>query len=59
MVGITAADEFAVFLLGAILASRYRNRVGGDWQRRFRCGNAKTRARKAKAAESVTLKGYS
>jgi hypothetical protein len=35
------------------------NRVGGEWQRSFRCGNARTRARKAKAAKSATLMGYS
>ena len=35
------------------------NRAGGEWQRRFRCGNARTRARKAKAAKSATLMGYS
>src|SRR5690349_21026231 len=45
--------------LGRHLASRWRNRAGGEWQRRLRCGNARTRARKAKAAESATLKGYS
>ena len=35
------------------------NRVGGEWQRRFRCENARTRARKAKAAKSAALMGYS
>ena len=59
MAGITAADEFAVFLLGAILSlageteqeARGREDSDAEMQR--------TRARKAKAAESATLKGYS
>jgi hypothetical protein len=56
--GITAADELAVFLLGAISISP-ANRVGGEWQRGFGSGNARTRARKAKAAKSAALMGYS
>ena len=56
--GIAAADELEAFLFGAIsilLASR----VGGELQRGFGNKKARTRARKAKAAESATLKGYS
>jgi hypothetical protein len=32
---------------------------GGEWQRGFGSGNARTRARKAKAAKSAALMGYS
>jgi hypothetical protein len=56
--GITAADELAVFLLGAISISP-ASRVGGEWQRGFGSGNARTRAQKAKAAKSAALMGYS
>jgi hypothetical protein len=33
--------------------------VGGEWQRGFGSGKARTRARKAKAAKSAALMGYS
>ena len=56
--GITTADELAVFLLGAISIPP-ASKVGGEWQRGFRSGKARTRARKAKAAKSTTLMGYS
>jgi hypothetical protein len=56
--GITTADELAVFLLGAI-SILPASRVGGEWQRGFRSGKARTRARKAKAAKSAALMGYS
>ena len=56
--GITTADELEVFLLGAISISP-ASRVGGEWQRGFESGNARTRARKAKAAKSAALMGYS
>jgi hypothetical protein len=56
--GITTADELEVFLLGAILILP-ASRVGGEWQRGFGSGKARTRARKAKAAKSAVLMGYS
>jgi hypothetical protein len=56
--GITTADELKVFLLGAILILP-ASRVGGEWQRGFGGGKARTRARIAKAAKSATLMGYS
>jgi hypothetical protein len=56
--GITTADELAVFLLGAI-SILPASRVGGEWQRGFGSGKARTRARKAKAAKSAALMGYS
>jgi hypothetical protein len=56
--GITTADELAVFLLGAI-SILPAGRVGGEWQRGFRSGKTRTRARKAKAAKSAALMGYS
>jgi hypothetical protein len=56
--GITTADELAVFLLGAISIPP-ASKVGGEWQRGFGSGKARTRARKAKAAKSATLMGYS
>jgi hypothetical protein len=56
--GITTADELAVFLLGAI-SILPASRVGGEWQRGFESGKARTRARKAKAAKSAALMGYS
>jgi hypothetical protein len=56
--GITTADELEVFLLGAILILP-ASRVGGEWQRGFESGKARTRARKAKAAKSAALMGYS
>jgi hypothetical protein len=56
--GITTADELEVFLLGAI-SILPASRVGSGWQRGFGSGKARTRARKAKAAKSATLMGYS
>jgi hypothetical protein len=56
--GITAADELEVFLLGAI-SILPASRVGGEWQRGFGSRKARTRARKAKAAKSAALMGYS
>jgi hypothetical protein len=56
--GITTADELAVFLLGAI-SILTASRAEGEWRRGFGSGKARTRARKAKAAKSVALMGYS
>jgi hypothetical protein len=56
--GITAADELEVFLLG-VISILPASRVGGEWQRGFGSGKARTRARKAKAAKSAALMGYS
>jgi hypothetical protein len=56
--GITTADELEAFLLGAI-SILPASRVGGEWQRGFGSGKARTRARKAKAAKSTALMGYS
>jgi hypothetical protein len=56
--GITTTDELEVFLLGAI-SILPASRVGGEWQRGFGSGKARTRARKAKAAKSAALMGYS
>jgi hypothetical protein len=56
--GITTADELAVFLLGAI-SILTASRVEGEWRRGFGSGKARTRARKAKAAKSAALMGYS
>jgi hypothetical protein len=47
-----------VFLLGAI-SILPASRVGGEWQRGFGSRKARTRARKAKAAKSAALMGYS
>jgi hypothetical protein len=56
--GITTADELAVFLLGAI-SILTASRAEGEWQRGFGSGKSRTRARKAKAAKSAALMGYS
>jgi hypothetical protein len=56
--GITTADELAVFLLGAI-SILPASRAEGEWQRGFGSRKARTRARKAKAAKSAALMGYS
>jgi hypothetical protein len=56
--GITAADELEAFLLGAI-SILPASRVGGKLQRGFGSKKARTRARKAEAAKSTTLMGYS
>jgi hypothetical protein len=56
--GITTADELEVFLLGAI-SILPASRVGGELQRGFGSEKARTRARKAEAAKSVALMGYS
>ena len=56
--GITAADELEAFLLGAI-SILPASRVGGELQRGFGSKKARTRARKAEAAKSAALMGYS
>jgi hypothetical protein len=56
--GITATDELEAFLLGAI-SILPASRVGGELQRGFGSKKARTRARKAKAAKSAALIGYS
>jgi hypothetical protein len=56
--GITAADELEAFLLGAILIL-LASRVGGELRRGFGSKKARTRARKAEAAKSAALMGYS
>jgi hypothetical protein len=56
--GITTADELAVFLLGAI-SILTASREEGEWRRGFGSGKARTKARKAKAAKSAALMGYS
>jgi hypothetical protein len=56
--GITTADELAVFLLGAI-SILTASRAEGECQRGFGSEKARTRARKAKAAKSAALMGYS
>jgi hypothetical protein len=56
--GITAADELEAFLLGAI-SILPAGRVGGELQRGFGSKKARTRARKAEAAKSAALIGYS
>jgi hypothetical protein len=56
--GITTADELEAFLLGAI-SILPANRVEGELQRGFGGRKARTRARKAEAAKSAVLIGYS
>jgi hypothetical protein len=56
--GITAADELEAFLLGAI-STPLANRAGAELQRGSGGRKARTRARKAEAAESAVHKGYS
>jgi hypothetical protein len=56
--GITTADELEVFLLGAI-SILPASRVEGELQRGFGSQKARTRARKAEAAKSTSLMGYS
>jgi hypothetical protein len=56
--GITTADELEAFLLGAI-SILPASRVGGELRRGFRSKKARTRARKAEAAKSAALMGYS
>jgi hypothetical protein len=56
--GITTADEPEAFLLGAI-SILPASRVGGELRRGFRSKKARTRARKAEAAKSAALMGYS
>jgi hypothetical protein len=58
MGGITAADELEAFLLGAI-STLLANRAGAELQRGSRGRKARTRARKAEAAESAVHMGYS
>jgi hypothetical protein len=50
--GITAADELEAFLLGAI-SNLLANRARAELQRGFGGRKARTRARKAEAAESA------
>jgi hypothetical protein len=52
------ADELEAFLLGAI-SILPANRVEDEWQRGFGGRKARTRARKAEAAKSAVLMGYS
>jgi hypothetical protein len=56
--GITTTDELEVFLLGAI-SILPASRVEGELQRGFGSEKARTRARKAEAAKSAALMGYS
>jgi hypothetical protein len=56
--GITTADELEAFLLGAI-SILPASRVGGELQTGFGSKKARTRARKAEAAKSAALMGYS
>jgi hypothetical protein len=56
--GITTADELEAFLLGAI-SILPASRVEGELQRGFGSEKARTRARKAEAAKSAALIGYS
>jgi hypothetical protein len=56
--GITTADELEAFRLGAI-SILLANRVGDELQRESEGRKARTRARKAEAAESAILMGYS
>jgi hypothetical protein len=56
--GITTADELEAFLLGAI-SILPASRVGGKLRRGFGSKKARTRARKADAAKSASLMGYS
>jgi hypothetical protein len=56
--GITAADELEAFRLGAI-STPLANRSGVKLQRGSGGRKARTRARKAEAAESAVLMGYS
>jgi hypothetical protein len=58
MGGITAADEFEAFLLGAI-STLLANRARVELQRGSGGRKARTRARKAQAAESAVYAGYS
>jgi hypothetical protein len=58
MGGITAADELEAFRLGAI-STPLANRSGAELQRGSGGRKARTRARKAEAAESAVLMGYS
>jgi hypothetical protein len=55
--GITAADELEAFRLGAI-STPLANRSGAEFQRGSGGRKARTRARKAEAAESAVLMGY-
>jgi hypothetical protein len=57
MGGITAADELEAFLLGAI-SILLANRARAELQRGFGGRKARTRARKAEAAESAVYAGY-
>jgi hypothetical protein len=58
MGGITAADELEAFLLGAI-STLLANRARAELQRGSGGRKARTRARKAEAAESAVYAGYS
>jgi hypothetical protein len=56
--GITTTDELEAFRLGAISILPV-NRVGDELQRESEGRKARTRARKAEAAGSAILMGYS
>jgi hypothetical protein len=58
MGGITAVDELEAFRLGAI-STLLANRAGAELQRGSGGRKARTRARKAEAAESAVHMGYS
>jgi hypothetical protein len=58
MGGITAVDELEAFRLGAI-STLLANRAGAELQRGSGGMKARTRARKAEAAESAVHMGYS
>jgi hypothetical protein len=58
MGGITASDELEAFLLGAI-STLLANGAGVELQRGSGGRKARTRARKAEAAESAVHMGYS
>jgi hypothetical protein len=57
MGGITAVDELEAFLLGAI-STLLVNRARAKLERGSGGGKARTRARKAEAAESAVYAGY-
>jgi hypothetical protein len=56
--GITTADELEAFRLGTI-STLLANRVGAELQKGSGGRKARTRARKAEAAESAVHMGYS
>jgi hypothetical protein len=58
MGGITVADELEAFLLG-VISTLLANRARAKLQRGSGGRKARTRARKAEAAESAVYAGYS